>query len=262
MEAGRLLSDHPDHERWLKRAGGDDPDRMAFIEASTWPDDIRRDKRFYTADFDAPTPILAGFADMERHRNWHYVNRPLNGDTHQTPLSGLLDKQLEVLAKTLGSSRISADKRSYALPWLIHLVGDAHQPLHTSVRLDAAGKWDKLGNELKVYNPFNSRKPSSTLHAFWDDLPGPPWLRDDRLDAVCWTLSSTYSRPQHASSSNTWIDESWQIARASGYPTSDESIPIIDESFHENSREIANRRVAEAGYRLAELLNQLFKPYR
>ncbi len=261
-EVSSLLYRHPDHPRWLKRAGGEDSERRVFIEASTWPDEIRKDKRFYSADSDAPTPTLPGFPDMERRRNWHYVNIPLNATPDTTPLSGQLDRQLVALARTLETPAADQLERSYALPWVIHLVGDAHQPLHTSVRLDAEGKWDRLGNSLEVRNPFNSRRPVSTLHTFWDDLPGPPWLRGDRLDQACRALMAAHTRPTRSTSSQRWIGESWQIARDSAYPPGNNLTPgeliTITEAFFENSREIANRRIVQAGYRLADLLNQSF----
>lgn len=262
-EAGRLLRRHPDHDRWLKRAGEQEGERGAFIEASTWPDDIRKDARFYSAGKEEPTPTLPGFPDMERRSNWHYVNIPLNGASERKPLSGQLDRQLEALAETLGDASGSAPDRAYALPWLIHLVGDVHQPLHTSARLDAEGKWDKLGNAQEIQNPFNRRKPKSTLHAFWDDLPGPPWLRGDRLEAAAAALTARHRHDTRPTSSKRWIEESWQIARDSGYPQEtqqSETVPVISETFFENSREITDRRVAQAGYRLADLLNRLLAP--
>ena len=46
----RLLREHPDYPRWRKRAGEDatrsDIEQRIFIEASTWPDEIRQDARF------------------------------------------------------------------------------------------------------------------------------------------------------------------------------------------------------------------------
>ena len=46
----RLLREHPDYPRWLKRAGegttAQDNERRIFIESSTWPDEIRQDARF------------------------------------------------------------------------------------------------------------------------------------------------------------------------------------------------------------------------
>ena len=256
--AAGLLRDHPDYERWRNRAGHDDSGRAIFIEASTWPDDIRSDPRFYSAGVDPATETLPGFPDMERHRDWHYVNRPLDDSPSAHPqresLSGLLDRQLVALAKVLGTPGAPRSERVYALPWLIHLIGDAHQPLHTSIRLDPEGKWDKLGNGVLIINPFNPRKHSSTLHAYWDDLPGPPWLRGERLDRASQALIGAYTHPARSNSAQ-WIDESWQLAGSSAYPPDDEYIPTLSAAFHEQAKQIANRRVAEAGYRLADLLN-------
>lgn len=255
-EISQLLSEHPDYARWIKKAGDDEFGRTAFIEASTWPDNIRKDNRFYNDGVDPPTPCLPEFPDMGRHRNWHYVNRPLD-DSHQQALSGLLDKQLLVLTNTVGSSTSTRIERSYALPWLIHLAGDAHQPLHTSTKLDARGQWDKLGNGQNVINPFNLRKNASTLHAYWDDLPGPSGLRGARLNDASQALIKRYSHPKPSTSAQ-WIEESWQIARQSAYPPGNDNVPTISEEFYEKTREIANRRIAEAGYRLADLLRNLF----
>ena len=263
-EVSRLLHAHPDYARWLDKAGAARSERSVFIEASTWPDDIRRDSRFYSVGRDDPTPSPPGFPDMERHGDWHYVNRPIAdipaGQASGETVSGLLDKQLAALAGSLGTSGTTLRDRAYALPWLIHLVGDAHQPLHTTSRLDAQGKLDKLGNGVTVINPFNPRKSTSTLHAFWDDLPGPAWLRGERLDAVSRALAAAYLQPLPAPSTFAqWLDESWQIARDSAYPPGNEPAVTISEAFYEDARTIANQRVALAGYRLAVLLNELFR---
>lgn len=264
--AAGLLRDHPDYVRWRDRAGADESGRLAFIEASTWPDDIRSDNRFYSAGIDAPTPLLPGFPDMERHRDWHYVNRPLDGtpaihaQRNRESVSGMLEQQLVALGKVLSALGAPRSTRVYALPWMIHLVGDAHQPLHTSIRLDAQGHWDRLGNGVMVINPFNPRKPSSTLHAYWDDLPGPPWLRGERLDAAGRALTAAYpAAPADPARSKPglWIEESWHLARQSAYPPDDEFVPTLSAAFHDNAKEIARRRIAEAGYRLADLLNEL-----
>ncbi len=256
-EAVSLLRSHPDYERWISRPGSPDIFRRAFIEASTWPDEIRKDKRFYSANKEEPTPALPGFPDMERHGNWHYVNIPLDGSPEGKALSGQLGRRLPELVKLLRESTDETE-RSYALPWLIHLVGDAHQPLHTSARVNKLGKWDRLGNNVKVNNPYHSRKPLMTLHSFWDDLPGPRWLRGERLDLTTRELLANYPRPPRSTSGQQWIRESWTLAREHGYPVGEESIPVITEAFFDHSTEIANQRVTEAGYRLADVLNEIF----
>ena len=242
----RLLQEHPDYPRWCKKAEADDLPRAAFIEASTWPDDIRKDERFFTPGEEAPTATLPGFPDMQRHRDWHYVNRPLE-NPGQKAASGQLDRQLSTQADIVASKVHTMAERGYALPWLIHLVGDAHQPLHAV---------DKSGNDLTVIDPFNPRKSITTLHAYWDDLPGPPWLRGARLDKASKALVARYPKPG-SSTPTQWLEESWQIAKDKAYPPDAENVPTINETFFAETRKIAQRRIAEAGYRLADLLRKL-----
>lgn len=83
---------------------------------------------------------------------------------------------------------------------------------------------------------------------------GSAWLRGERLDRASRALIGAYTRPARSNSAQ-WIDESWRLARSSAYPPDDEYIPTLSAAFHEQAKQIANRRVAEAGYRLADLLN-------
>lgn len=253
-EVSRLLRAHPEHGRWLKRAKESDPELAAFVECSTWADEIRKDERFYDKGKGEATPTLPGYPDMERRRNWHYVLLPSAPIPENPPKSGQLAQQLPRLGDALASRKTTDAERTYALPWLVHLVGEAHQPLHVSLRYDAESGWDLLGNQVKVNNLFNRAKAQMTLHEFWDDLPGPRWLRGDALATASRTLVNTYPAPPASGDSATWIAESQQIARLYAYPA---KAPEISSEFFKESREIANRRITEAGYRLADLLNQL-----
>jgi hypothetical protein len=258
-EIAALLHTHPDHDRWDRRGGKGDPDRTVFIESSTWPDDIRSDARFYDGT-DEPTFRLAGFPDMARHRDWHYINRRLDGQTapRSHRLSGQLDTQLRRIPQLLGANRNSSELRAYLLPWLNHLVADAHQPLHTSGGRNAEDNRDESGNGTRIINPFNPRKKRSSLHAFWDDLPGPSWLRGKNLDDTCQALIALHPRPRRSFSSEHWITESLRIAQDRAFPPNTGKTAVIEASFFANSRDIANRRIVEAGYRLADVLNHLF----
>ncbi len=260
--ASQLLQGHPDYERWRKKAAPDDLDRQVFIATATWPDEIRKDKRFYSPGSEEPTPLLAGFPDMMRHSDWHYQARPLDEASatapHRPAHLGQIDQALTLQSRRLGDRKAPLIERQYALPWLIHLVGDAHQPLHLSLRLDASGEWDRLGAGLMVTNPFNPRKPLTTLHAFWDDLPGAPGLRGNALDTTIQALLDRYPQAPRRSSTAEWLDESWRLARDYGYPDIQADTPTtLSEGFFERSRDIAARRVAEAGHRLGALLNTL-----
>lgn len=239
------LSRHPDHKRWLASARSSDPADL-FAEASTWPDDIRNDPRFHDEERDPPTPSLPGFPDMARHKPWHYVDLDANGKVRE----GELDRQIERLGKLLKSGR-DAVQVTYALPWLLHLVADIHQPLHVGRH------GDEGGNQVEVENPFNKRLPFSSLHLYWDDLPGPPWLRGKRLDETAGRLLARYPAPIQGDVS-LWRDESHHLLR-DAYPREPGSLlPIISEEFHRACRETANRRIVEAGYRLGRLLDGIF----
>lgn len=257
-EVSLILSAHPDYPRWHRRAaraGSGEPDRAAFIESSTWPDDIRKDQRFYDADRETPTAAILGFPDMARHRDWHYVNRPLDATTSLSPRDpayGQLDRRLKALVGERDSSSESRATQAYALAWLIHLVGDAHQPLHASAPVDASN----LPEGRRVIAPgYRSGPQEMTLHAFWDDLPGPPWLRGARLDAAYTDLLARYPRPVPASTDD-WLAESWRLARDFGYPRQAGARGELDAAFVDASRQIAHRRIVEAGYRLAGLLGE------
>ncbi|MCM8594676.1 S1/P1 nuclease [Accumulibacter sp.] len=254
-----LLREHPDFEHWLASGNDPDEDRRAFVEASTWADDIRKDSRFYTTGLDQPTATQPGFPDMERRANWHYVDPPLADASHRVPGAGQLDRQLPELIAILGNRRADRALRAYSLPWLIHLVADAHQPLHTASRLTPGGESDSGGNAMMIHNPFSTRQPSTSLHRYWDDLPGPPWLRDRQIESTVTALLSRHPQPPTPAGPAQWIAESRQIAGQFAYPDEElgAAVATISREFHERSVAIANRRVTEAGYRLAELLKAL-----
>jgi hypothetical protein len=239
------LARHPDYPRWLEKARpGEAVD--IFVEASTWPDNIRRDPRFYNDEQEPATPPIPGLADMARHKRWHYVDLDDDGKVRK----GEIDRQIERLSRVLSAGARSTAKKeqiSYALPWLLHLVADIHQPLHVG-RHD-----DQGGNAVEIENPFNKRQPFSTLHSYWDDLPGPPWLRGKRLEQNAARLLATIPPPSQGNV-RLWRDESRRL-HTEAYPkTAGSLLPIISEDFHQQARAIANRRIVEAGYRLGRLL--------
>ncbi|SDG68031.1 S1/P1 Nuclease [Propionivibrio dicarboxylicus] len=262
QEAARLLDAHPDRTRW-QAPGGETPDaRQTFIAASTWPDEIRHDPRFFTQATEAPTPLLAGFPDMERHTSWHTLARPLDapaGQLSPNTTSENLGTAIATQCSYFEYQTANAATRTYALPWLIHLVGDAHQPLHVSLRLDTNGEWDGFGTQFRVRDPAGARKSPISLHSYWDDLGGPRKLHGNALDTAIDNLIAHH--PQSAMDAEApapqWLDESWRAAQANAYPASNDDIAVIDDDFRERSRAIAERRITQAGYRLGRLLNRL-----
>jgi hypothetical protein len=244
------LAAHPDHDRWLAKARTADPADI-FAEASTWPDDIRNDPRFHDAGLDDATPPLPGFPDTARHKNWHYVDVDGRGQTKK----GEVDRQIERLGHLLhpkgtsygARSTRKNDEISYALPWLLHLVADIHQPLHVGHADDDGG------NTVDIENPFNTRLPFVSLHTYWDDLPGPPWLRGQRLEKRVQRLSADHPAPLHGDVA-LWRDESHRLLPATYPDTVGNLLPVVSETFNRQAHAIADRRIVDAGYRLGWLL--------
>lgn len=90
---------------------------------------------------------------MARHRHWHYIDRPIGHAPKLPETDGELDRQLELLSNTIGNRKSSDQQRAYALPWLIHLVADAHQPLHTVSRYNEKGKVTKAATARSLPIP-------------------------------------------------------------------------------------------------------------
>lgn len=241
-----LLAAHPDHPRWLEKAGKHGP-AAVFAEASTWADAIRHDERYHDAGRGEATPPIDGRFDSRRQRHWHYVDHTADG----RPVDGELDRQIVRLGRLLGKA--ADDEQTYALPWLIHLVADVHQPLHVGKRDDEGG------TRITIENPFNRRQPFVTLHSYWDDLPGPSSLRGRRLQREVQRLLASH-RPPAQGDVDLWREESRHLHRIAYPQQAGSLLPIVDEAFRQQAKAAADRRLAEAGYRLGHLLESRLGP--
>jgi hypothetical protein len=265
----RLIRDHPDYNRiFIQGAPGatqDDPAalaRYAFVHAAPWPDMILyTDNRFYDelAPNAQPTPLLRGFPDMMRHRTWHYFDNGISGDG--TPVIEQRPPHLMTELPRLLGEIATADSRqaAYDLPWLEHLVGDVHQPLHLTSRfLKSQPKGDAGGSFVFV-------EPRRTLHSLWDDAAAPRDLSDD--DIVRYAREITADYPADASLSLDpveWAAESFDLDKSAvytfGLETGSKEKPLILPAWYEEkAKRIARQRVALAGYRLANALNKYLR---
>jgi hypothetical protein len=117
-----MLKAHPAYARWLatkpERLPDGDLGLYLFMRASAWPDELRNEK--------PPSPY--------HHPGWHYTEfqlrptSPLVGapvDMKEDILYAIRHNQAQFTRPTA-----SPAERAIALSWLIHLVGDVHQPLH------------------------------------------------------------------------------------------------------------------------------------
>lgn len=242
-----LLKQHPDFSNL--------PSREAFLTASTWPDAIRNDPRFYddTAKEPKPTPLLPGFPGMARHTNWHYIDLPFSPD--RTPLEQpKKPNALVELRRILKGPGLSA----YDLPWLIHLTGDVHQPLHCTSRFTKElPHGDQGGNLVFVM-------PGRTLHGFWDGLAGndtgDAYVNRFATGVAAELIQAKGPHPRLSRDPKQWIQEGLALAQQDVYTFgiasgSRENPIMLAPDYESKSRQIARVQLAKAGFRLAAVLN-------
>lgn len=238
-----LLRQHPDFERWQRRAKSNDGD-LLLAEAATWADDIRNDPRFYDGTSEAPTPPLPGQADTEKHKSWHYMDLDAKGNVK----GGEIEVQIERLTSLLRCTSRNGQQPEI-LPWLAHLVADIHQPLHVG------RQGDDGGNAVEIENPYNPRQTFTNLHTFWDDLPGAPWLRGKRLREQADLLLAQHEAPRPGKVRD-WRNESHALLNQA-YPSESGSLlPLVTAGFRDTALGITQQRLVAAGYRLGKLLEQ------
>ena len=158
-----ILKSHPDYQKWkesYEKAGQQNFDLPTFIfmRSSTWPDEIRR----------------GGGSDKQyNHPHWHYVDYPLTPPSFKVlPGPSPTDDVLYGITqseKTLSDPAASPELRAVYLSYLIHLIGDMHQPLHCCSLVNSTyPKGDKGGNDFYVTPGTRGIK----LHSLWDGLLG------------------------------------------------------------------------------------------
>jgi len=265
--ATELLKLNPSYGQWLSYipAGTSDADRdtYIFMMAATWPDQIKAQTSGYANDGNvAPdTPEASantGYDDKVMHKYWHYTDHPYSVPAGMTlPAIPKVNAQTEIALLRAAIATDESDAvKSYDLVWLLHLVGDIHQPLHCTTRVTAAtAQGDQGGNAVVLVG-----KPNE-LHAYWDNLLG-TGSTQDFAKAVAAAKKLAAASPSAAAKTHesVWVKESFAMAKRSVYkaPIGDGTGPYtIDPTskYAKSALALGKKRVALAGERLGNLIN-------
>jgi hypothetical protein len=270
--------------------------RDLVMAAATWPDLARGHALGKNAEIknngyeEKDPPITRAKFDGLLHPGWHFVDTPLWVD--EGPPPGQLPPAppvnavgvVKVLIAQLKSNEDDAAK-AYDLAWLMHLVGDLHQPVHCVNGISKTfPNGDRGGNEITI-NGINNGEHE--LHAFWDDVLGKKAAPDRktsqaRLDKDVATadevIGDVQGLPLSAAANNldpaTWASESFQLAKRDAYdlqllpfrlerPNSMQSIESFEATLNADygavAKQDAKRQVRMAGHRLASLLEDILQ---
>ncbi len=249
-EDSDLLEEHdPEAER---------PDMYYFMNASYWPDIVR--------DMDKKQRW-----ETYHKGNWHYIGTywrqtadgPVDADG-QTDEENIVER-IQYFRETLSDPAVSSEDKAIQIAWVLHLVGDIHMPLHNTSRV--TGKTpdgDQGGNLFALGSRY-----ADNLHWYWDsilDIYRPKQENtEDFTYYMNWVVDITDKYPRSMvaelaedQSVIRWNEEGQQITRYEVYPGSLKEGTEPSPQYLEKAYLISEKRIALAGYRLAEYLNAIF----
>lgn len=264
--------DAPAAERWKPKldalATGAERDEFLFMLAARWADDARDDDDYYPPG--------------KHYDQFHYINMPFKPPGQPSSVRVAPPGDINILRgydKFLAQFRDgpTAGERAVGLCWVLHLIGDAHQPLHATSLFTE--KFQKEGTKLvgdrggtRFYIKKKAGSSSMSLHSYWDGLvttnsgyAGNRKEVDKLLDNPAHArekLAPDLARPDF----DDWLDESFRLAKKAVYTFDGElirggntkgSAEPLPTGYHDEAERHAERRAVLAGYRIADVLKRV-----
>jgi hypothetical protein len=204
-----------------------------LAEASTYADEMRSN----------PSEFWKKTANP-----WHYVN-VFDGKTYSDvapPPEGNAATALDMFSKQLTSQQSSFAEKQLALRFIVHIIGDLHQPFH------AGNGLDRGGNDVKLMFFWED----SNLHRVWDS----GLIDRQKLSYTEWTkilsrkISEQQAKEWMEADPKVWIAESAKL-RVNLYPDNDK----LSWDYQYQNLPIVKQRLQMGGVRIAAYLNALFK---
>lgn len=265
----------------ILRAAPEDSQLSAFYMSYGATPETQRKKEFFM--------LVATWADIVRDRafenrykkyhksNWHYDDTfwRQNGNKAE-PLTGFNEggqavERLIEFDKTIRDTSASDKEKAIAIAWIMHLIGDLHQPLHTSARVtETEPKGDQGGNLFLLTPQGTPRDQQQNLHWFWDSIvvrAAPPkkgeFSERDYLETNGQKFMKKYPFSMFRSSLKLGDYRAFQQESFAFNPTVVFSPDLIrfqppSAKYRKNAFDLAERQLALAGYRMGELFNTVF----
>jgi hypothetical protein len=202
---------------------------------------------------------IASWADTVRRERaatgpWHYIDIPIDKPhldmARDCPKGDCVIAKIAEFRKVVVDPAATSVQRKEALMFLVHFVGDMHQPLHCS------DNKDKGGNDVKL--DFFGRP--SNLHSVWDGgLLGRIGKEDDLFPRYSKDLTEKRARKWGKGTVETWAEHSHKESQKVVYgklPKAPAGGQVkVDAAYERVSDSVIREQIEKAGARLAMLLN-------
>lgn len=222
-----------------------------FLKAAVWPDQLR--------------------IKIKQHASWHFIDLPwaAPGIKFVPPYKHNVVWAIKRSENKVQDYQLPKKERAKYLSFLIHFVGDVHQPLHCIVHYTKRfppPKGDWGGNNFRIHS-----KIANNLHAYWDAGLGQfighktkhylSYYHVVRLVNQWQKMYpvSYFKSQLTVQSPMRWAEESYQLAKQSAYQLPINSKP--SRHYNKIGRRIVREQAVLAGYRLAEILNHIFSQH-
>jgi hypothetical protein len=211
---------------------------VTLASIASWPDQIRRAR-----------PETAP---------WHYTDIPIDRPhldlEHDCPKGDCAIAKIEEFTKVLGDPAAQPQQRREALLFIVHFVGDMHQPLHSS------DNKDKGGNNV----PTDFFGKPLNLHSVWDSGLLARMGDEDKLFArFSRDLTPKRQKKWAKGTVRQWAEESHEASQKIVYgklPKVAAGTPEpIGEVYERAADPLIRQQIEKAGVRLAAVLNAALK---
>jgi len=208
---------------------------------------------------------IANWADHEGHdvvprsSPWHYVNVPLDAPRYESRYcadENCVVGKIKHYQSVLSDRRPPRRERQLALLFLVHFIEDVHQPLHVG------DNHDRGGNQTQV----QFLEKGTNLHKLWDTDMINDIDRDERawVDRITPSITTRDVEEWSRGGVEDWATESLQAAKKAYLFPPGSRQPIaggtrLGKEYEAFARPIIERRLAQAGVRLANALNAAFR---
>ncbi len=259
--------------------GPEDSDIPAYYISYGSQDRATRERHYFAfiatwADIIKDRNVQARYKKHNRS-NWHY------SDTFWTLKDGVVttlpppEDGGQALARltefdTLIRGNAPDAQKAVAIAWIEHIIGDLHQPLHTSARVTETEKKGDQGGNLFLLTPQGTpRDKQRNLHSFWDSMivnNSPNTANEcdaSYLEPVVRRIMKNYPYTKMSSrlqpgKFDLWAAESLAIAQADVFSSDLKRFEPPSDKYKKKALKIAEERLALAGYRMGSLFEQVF----